>query len=806
MLRLVQVETQDGANVGGGSGVPGTYLSPVVLSIANKNLTRPGVEKKWPLLSPRTHRESTRTSPQYTSRGIGETAVEQQNKHQDGSPSNKRRRPHGPAKAICNTNVAISTVDGIITNMTLLKRLTAILAVLGHSRLAVSDLIATNYEEYNAGAMGHRPFQKFRTIDEFGPVLQVTTWDKTATSSSSTNSTLSSGSHIFMRHDGHDELDLHGHRKPGWSHSSLSSPLILDASDLSTVFVNRSFHNVFGARIQEDRGKKYFTFWAGHNIGGFGDGRGLVYDNTYRLVYNVTADNPNHVDLHEFALTGHGTALVAAVEWLSMDALIANWSSLDDHKHLSGARLLDSRFQEIDLETNKVLFDWRATDHIDPADSMEGRSNAWDPYHLNSIQKTAAGHYLVSLRHLHSIMLIDGQTGAIRWTLGGKRNQFAELPSPDGLAPTRPVLDGQFRWQHHAHYVPGTNETQMTFFDNYAKQTSHGLCVHDCSRGVHVSIDSVSTTQKTVQLLGEFVHPARIQAQSQGSVQILQPDEAAAKSNVFVGWGHCPGFTEHDAMTGAAVLDVQFSPWPTGLIQDALDNYRAYKMDWVGTPYWDPDLLLEGLNVTAKAKKAGGSKVTAYVSWNGATEVKSWTVRASSSKTSARTTKGTTVLVQSVRTGFETTLVFSLSQLDNFRYVWAEAVDKDGTVLRTSAAVDLHEGEEEGSVYSTKMHVAIGVGIGALSLVLMAVVGGIYVWRRRSGYRKLEASDSENIEMGAEGDKSVALSEAAVLEDAFHVVGSDSEDVDDDDDDDDVNTNDGSDTGEEAPLRGERPV
>lgn len=671
--------------------------------------------------------------------------------------------------------------------MIVLKSLTTLLAVLGHGRLARGDLTATNYDAYNAGAMGHRPFQQFRTVDQFGPVLQVTTWDKTATS----NSTLSTGSHIFMRHDGHDELDLHGHRKPGRSHTSLSSPLILDATDLSTVYVNRSFHNVFGARIQEDRGKKYFTFWAGHNIGGFGDGFGLVYDNTYRLVYNVTAANPNHVDLHEFALTGHGTALVAAVEWLSVDSLIQNWTSLDDHRHLSGARLLDSRFQEIDLATNAVLFDWRASAHIDPADSMERRSNAWDPYHLNSIQKTADGHYLVSLRHLHSILLVDGKTGAVRWTLGGKRNEFSELAPPAGVSPSRSLLDGQFRWQHHAHYVPGTNEMQMTFFDNYAKQTSHGLCVHDCSRGVHIAIDTANPNNLTAQLVGEFVHPARIQAQSQGSVQILDPARVK-ESNVFVGWGHCPGFTEHDATTGAAVLDVQFSPWPTGLIRDALDNYRAYKMDWVGTPYWDPELLLEGLD---SEKKDG--KVTAYVSWNGATEVKSWTVRASSSRTKKST--GGSVLAHSQRTGFETTLVFSSSQLTKLRYVWAEALDKDGTVLRTSAVVDLREGEAEDEPSSTRTHVVVGVGIGALSLVLMAVAGGIYVWRRRSGYRRLEVRDGENIELDAERDMVADLPEEGV-----HVVGSDNEEEGEDEDssDGDGDTHDGSDTGEEAPLRG----
>ncbi|CAK7211583.1 hypothetical protein SCUCBS95973_001164 [Sporothrix curviconia] len=694
--------------------------------------------------------------------------------------------------------------------------------------LARSEVTSTNYDEYNAGTLGHRPYQKFRSVDEFGPMLQITTWNRTATIGSSAVTNRNGGSHIFMRHDGHDEaLETRAHRvgRPGIPtgqhrklnpHSSMSSPVILDANDLSVVYVNRSFHNVFGARIQEDRGTRYFTFWAGNNIGGFGDGFGLVYDNTYRLVYNVTADNPNHVDLHEFALTGHGTALVAAVEWLPINSLLSNWTSLDDHRHLSGARLLDSRFQEIDLATNKVLFDWRATEHIDPADSMERRSNAWDPYHLNSIQKTSAGHYLVSLRHLHSIMLIDGQTGDIIWTIGGKRNMFSELPAPDGsLATTRPLLPNEFRWQHHAHYVPGTNETEMTFFDNYAKQTSHGLCTKDCSRAVHMAIDtSPKSGPPTVQLLGEYIHPAHIQAQSQGSVQILRSDTAG--DNIFVGWGHCPGFTEHDAVTGEAVLDVQFSPWPTGLIRDALDNYRAYKMDWVATPYWDPALVLEESAVAAADKEAGfaSSKaaaapkdraektMTAYVSWNGATEVKSWTFRASTTDTR----NGGTVLATSSRTGFETGLQYKSSQTAGYRYVWAEALDKDGKVLRKSAVVDLGESVAVGGIYLTKTQVIAGVGVGAVSVVAAVVVAGVYVWRRRTGYRRLQAADNdevkggEAIEFDAERDTGVDMPS----EEAVHVIGSDSEDggeSDDDDDGKDTNTDDESETGEEAPLR-----
>ncbi|CAK7213084.1 hypothetical protein SBRCBS47491_001682 [Sporothrix bragantina] len=689
--------------------------------------------------------------------------------------------------------------------------------------LARGEVSSTNYDEYNAGTLGHRPYQKFRSLDEFGPMLQITTWNKTATIESSSTTNRNGGSHIFMRHDGHDEvLESRAHRivRPGFPptqhqklnpQAKMSSPVILDADDLSVVYVNRSFHNVFGARVQENRGTRYFTFWAGNNIGGFGDGFGLVYDSSYRLVYNVTADNPNHVDLHEFALTGHGTALVAAVEWLSVDSLLQNWTSLDDHHHLSGARLLDSRFQEIDLATNKVLFDWRATEHIDPADSMEGRSNAWDPYHLNSIQKTNAGHYLVSLRHLHSIMLIDGKTGDVLWTLGGKRNTFTELPAPEGsMTTTRPLLPNEFRWQHHAHYVPGTNETQMTFFDNYAKQTSHGLCTKDCSRAVHMAIDTSpqSGGPPTVQLLGEYIHPAHIQAQSQGSVQLLTSESKTAGDNVFVGWGHCPGFTEHDAITGEAVLDVQFSPWPTGFIRDALDNYRAYKMDWVATPYWDPALLLEdneaasdketGIASDKTSKEKTEKTTTAYVSWNGATEVKSWTVRAGT--TDAK--KGGTVLAKSSRTGFETTLQYKTSQATGYRYIWAEALDKDGKVLQTSAVVDLGESAAAGGIHLTKMQVIAGVGVGAVSVVAAVVVAGVYIWRRRAGYRRLEAADNDeikggdDIELHAERDKAANMP-SMPFDETVHVIGSDSED----DDDDDANTDDGSETGEEAPLR-----
>lgn len=413
------------------------------------------------------------------------------------------------------------------------------------------------------------------------------------------------------------------------------------------------------------------------------------------------------------------------------------------------------------------------------------------------------------MRHLHSLLLIDGQTGEIIWKLGGRKNVFTELPPPEDVTPSRPLLN-HVRWQHHAHYVAGTNETQMTIFDNYSKRTSHD-CVKDCSRGLHIAID-VAASPPTVQLLGEYLHPARIQSQSQGSVQVIEPvsgPDGSDIGNVFIGWGHCPSFTEHTA-SGDIVLNVQFSPWHTSEIRDALDNYRAYKMDWKATPHWDPAMAVE---------RSEHGQLSAFVSWNGATEVKEWLVRVANTNTT--TSRGTgNVLVRSPRTGFETTMVLDATEL---RYAWAEALDKDGNMLRASKVVDLQsaglsnsqETKTESQTSTSALPapssnssstsssstsssstasssssssdsksaearpILIVLGTGAAAVIVMTGGVGVYVWRRRKGYSRLQGN---NIELDTEAEKNTDM---AVGEDG----GSESE------------SEEAESNSEEAPLR-----
>ncbi|KAF3385133.1 hypothetical protein F1880_001805 [Penicillium rolfsii] len=574
------------------------------------------------------------------------------------------------------------------------------------------DFVSVNYQKYNNGDLGHRPHLEFHSSNEFSPVLQVNKWDRDAISRE--------GSHIFLRHDGNES-------------SPLSSPLILDANDLSAVFMNRSFQNVFGTRVQENFGKRYLTFWEGEKGDGIGDGYGLAYDDTYRLVYKVWAQNLEfHSDLHEFAFTGHGTALVTGV-----DKIRVRGSEYKEWNLPFEFEILDGIIQELELGTNKILFNWRALDHINPMDSYEQQGRGWDAYHMNSIEKTQAGNYLVSMRHIHSIFLIDGDTGEIIWTLGGNQNDFVELPPLEGTESSQPVLS--MRWQHHARFVPGTNETQMTLFDNHVKQTSHGECDTNCSRGLHIAIDD-TVSPPTVRLLQEFRHPSKLQAQSQGSVQVISPSPSDL-GNVFVGWGRCPTFTEHTS-TGETVMDVQFSPWHSLEVPDALDNYRAYKMDWKATPWWDPAIA---------ARKNWKGELVIYVSWNGATEVASWVIRGAAGN--LRVNKGE-IVASSRRTGFETKLTIGETV---WQYLWAEAIDHEGNVLRSSEIVDLDAAElpVASDLYSesesgildipqfealsktTFILIASGSGI----LIMLMVAGGVILWHRYQNYSRVSPDD-----------------------------------------------------------------
>lgn len=262
-----------------------------------------------------------------------------------------------------------------------------------------------------------------------------------------------------------------------------------------------------------------------------------------------------------------------------------------------------------------------------------------------------------------------------------------------------------------------------------------------------------------MQLLHEYHHPRRLQAQSQGSLQPLGMDAAAAVTGagevferVFIGWGRCPSFTEHDAITGETLLDVQFSPWHSDEIVDALDNYRAYRMDWKAEPWWDPVMALRASEEGEEEEE----ELDVYVSWNGATEVKSWAVRGLLTEGSAIGDRDEApLLATSARTGFETKMHVNQTGLV---YMWAEALDAEGSVIRKSDVVDFKGGNvtvipftdsdfeelleattlDAGSSWRWFMLGGVAVGLGLVAVVCRVL------WQRYEVYDRLDRDDFDS--------------------------------------------------------------
>lgn len=239
---------------------------------------------------------------------------------------------------------------------------------------AAVETIYYDYNAYNDATFGSLPTNYFKSTDARTPQLQINIWNKSALDASG-------GSHIFLRHDGHSS----GVASPAGD----SGPLILRIEDMTAVYINRSFDATFNVRVQQDRGAAYLTYYGGPmSTIGLGDGYAHALDQSYRETYTVAAQHLTvKADIHEFTLTGDGTALVTAYELVPWDLTPFIAPVHVARPGMSGRMgyIKDSIFQEINLDTNEVLFEWRASQHIDMSDSFEGIANPlWGLVHISS--------------------------------------------------------------------------------------------------------------------------------------------------------------------------------------------------------------------------------------------------------------------------------------------------------------------------------------------------------------------------------------------------------------------------------------
>ncbi len=404
-------------------------------------------------------------------------------------------------------------------------------------------------------------------------------------------------------------------------------PLILDASGRLVWF--RALPNGARAadvRVQEYDGRPALTWWQDPlDADGQSDAGEVIADSSYRDIAIVRAGNGYQPDLHAFEITPQDTALFTVY-----DAIRCNLSAYGGP---ADGAVADTMFQELDLLTGLVRFEWHALDHVALADSYQPLSGAgtasspWDYFHINAVSEHG-GDLLVDSRNTWAAYDIDARSGQIVWRLGGKQSSFAMGP---GATPA---------WQHDAREEP---DGTISFFDNGGTPK-----VHPQSRGIVLSLDPQNLT---ASLVSSFVGPTPLLAASQGDLQPL------SGGNWIVGWGQEPYFSEF-AGNGRLLLNAH--------LPAAYQSYTVLKFPWSGAPTGPPQLAL---------RPAPHRGLIAYVSWNGATAVARWQLMAGVHASALKPVGGAR------RRGFATAIAVRAAP----RYLAAQALGAQGEVLGTSS-------------------------------------------------------------------------------------------------------------------------
>ncbi len=418
-------------------------------------------------------------------------------------------------------------------------------------------------------------------------------------------------------------LDVRGDPQQG--------PMILDGNGALVWFASSKNRRVsaFDVSVQHYRRQPVLTYWEGRLIppNDYGDGVGVILDRHYQRVATITAGDGLKrygLDEHEIALTPRGTAFTDVTV-----PVLANLSSVGGPRH---GVVLDSIIQEIDVATDKVVWQWHALGHVPLRASYMGkpaRGQPYDYFHLNSIQQLPGGNLLVSARHTSTVYSINERTGRINWEVGGKHPSF------------RMGSGTTFHWQHDA----GLHDGLLTVFDNGA---GPGRMAEGQSRALEIRLSGRRAT-----LVHAYKHVDPVLTNSQGSVQLLP------NGNVFVGWGEAPDFSEYTP-SGKQIWNGSFPA--------SVQSYRAYRAPWHGQPFSAPAIA-----VTAH----GGGALTVYASWNGATDVARWQLLAGPTRDQLSRLKS------APKRRFETAIATSTRQ----RYLAVRALDSSGRVLATSRVI-----------------------------------------------------------------------------------------------------------------------
>ncbi|CAK4033332.1 hypothetical protein AC578_9619 [Lecanosticta acicola] len=404
-------------------------------------------------------------------------------------------------------------------------------------------------------------------------------------------------------------------------------------------------------RVCRYKGTDHLCYFTGEQHLGFARGHGVILDQNYRTVKTIEAAGAGASnDMHEFKITpySNGTTVLMTVYQPRQYDVTTN-PRFNLHNGIGW--IVEGVFQEVDIDTGRLIFEWRSLDHVDPSQAwtLPGSTDTsgdglheespWDYFHLNSVDKNQDGDYLISARHVSAIYKVSGKDGHIMWELGGNKPTFKQT-------------NFAFSYQHHARWISeNQTHTVLSFFDNASSSFN---ATGRFSHGWIVAIDHVVKEATVIKEWGAPMPEGGLLSTSQGNVQMLP------NGGCHIGWGEHAYFSEHTA-DGTTIQFAKLAERTSNVM-----IYRSNKYNWTAQPVTKPALW----SFSKQEQKTGF-----WVSWNGATEVKSWNFYVSNQ------TSGPFELAGSVKkTGFETE--FHMPTFAGWSF--AEALDGDGRALDRS--------------------------------------------------------------------------------------------------------------------------
>ncbi|KAJ6439131.1 phosphatidylserine decarboxylase family protein [Purpureocillium lavendulum] len=453
--------------------------------------------------------------------------------------------------------------------------------------------------------------------------------------------------------------------------------------------------------VQQFKGRDYIVYRQLDSISQHNSSQSyIMVDGSYQVCTEIRPVGYFKGELRGIRISKNGGAIINFTNQTRIGA--------DDTSPLMEG-IYESIFQEVDLESGELLFEWRAASYTAS---------------INSVDKSTEGDYLVagSFSGSNTVICVSHKHGHILWQLGGSANDFKDASSG---AATR------FSGYHQASFLQ--NETSLVILDHGSATVTESTGRGSDVRILELELD---LERMVVSLAGTNQPLSKLSTAS--AVQFLP------NGNILLSYDGIPSFRE--VSKSDVLCDVHFSPslvpsltkgpGMAGLAKG--HNYRISKFHWVGQPKGLPEIAVDT------------EERAVYVSWNGATTIDAWVLQ------SKRKGDSDTWIdhVRVPKLQFETRIPIPRHSEEILRVV---ALDQDWKIAAYSRTASKHIRTTTLESHTDRRQLYwIMTGMSVIVL-------GVYMFAREDEDGEHEADINDDVENGPATDQGGASKDDATL-------------------------------------------